>query len=429
MNLNIKNPIINKFIELNQKTESPELFLVWALLGLASACAGRDVKFNLGDTTIYPNQMILLVGNSGVRKSTVINTVSSLIPDYVAIAPNEIESGSNGLVQYMSGITESLKKKIEKRIKGFNKYDFDDSDILDFAASSNFMDNDISNIKPSIKKKNFATPLILNSEFATFVGNGAFKLLTTLSHLWDGNTYSRQGIEIKDPLINVLSAITPSTLAKVLPQEQAEQGFVSRCIFVYGEKTKLVPRPRFFTADKMPELVDAYKNIEFTYSNTILKETEEAADFLDNLYSLNRAVKDFRFTYYNARRHIHLIKCAMSIAILMNTDTITKQIYEDADSILCATEAVMPEALGEYGLNKLSEGKQKLLDYIRQNDGPISYKELATLASKDMRDSDFSAVLQGFVNEGKVRTWINPATSIRFYASAKTNQLKEIKGE
>ena len=76
--LNIKNKLLRKFVELNEHTESPELFLIWSLLGIASACAAREVIFKLGDTIIYPNQIILLVGNSGGRKSTVINTVSKL---------------------------------------------------------------------------------------------------------------------------------------------------------------------------------------------------------------------------------------------------------------------------------------------------------------------------------------------------------------
>lgn len=415
----LKSPLIKKFLELNNHTESPELFLIWSLLGIASACVGRHCKMLLGDTTIYPNQMILLVGNSGVRKSTVINTVSSLIPQYVAIAPNEIEAGSNGLIQFMAGITELQKNRRDKKLCKFNKVDEDELDFGD-----DFLSTSTSGIMATNRIKNFATPLILNSEFSTFIGSGAFKLLTTLSHLWDGSDYDRQGVVIKKPLISILSAITPSTLAKILPQEQAEQGFVSRCIFVYGEKTKQIPRPRFFTPDKMPELVEAYNNIEKIYENTTIEETEEAADYLDNLYSINKNVKDFRFTYYNSRRHIHLIKTALAIAVLHNRTTITKEIYEDADLILTATEEIMPEALGEYGLSKLSEGKQKLLDYIRQSESPIPHKELSRLAAKDMRDSDFSAVLQGFINEGKVSSWVGD-NNTRYYITAKTNQLKK----
>lgn len=411
--LNIQNKLLRKFVELNEQTESPELFLIWSLLGIASACAAREVNFKLGDTIIYPNQIILLVGNSGVRKSTVINTVSKLIPEYVAIAPNEIEAGSVGLIQYMAGITDQQIAKMQRKSSKFNKVP--SLDELDFSS--------IDCVEPTatVREKNPSTPLILNSEFSTFVGNGSFKLMTTLSHLWDGNDYNRQGIVIKEPLINVLSAITPSTLAKILPPEQVEQGFVSRCIFVYGSKTKQIPRPRFFTPDKMPELIDAYKNIEFIYQKTTLEETPDAAEYLDNLYLLNKQVRDFRFTYYNSRRHIHLIKTAMAIAILCNSKVITREMYEDADLILSATEELMPEALGEYGLSKLSEAKQKLLDYIRQSDTQISYQELSRLASKDMRDSDFSSILQGFVNEGKVITWINDANNMRYYATAKSS--------
>lgn len=421
--LNIKNKLLRKFVELNEHTESPELFLIWSLLGIASACAAREVIFKLGDTIIYPNQIILLVGNSGVRKSTVINTVSKLIPDYVTIAPNEIEAGSTGLIQYMAGITEQQVKKMNRKKESAKNFT-PSLDELDFGSIE-----PVVPMEASIREKNFATPLILNSEFSTFVGSGSFKLMTTLSHLWDGNDYNRQGIVIKNPLINVLSAITPATLAKILPPEQMEQGFISRCIFVYGSKTKQVPRPKFFTPDKMPELVDAYKQIEFTYQKTVLEETPEAAEYLDNLYLLNKQVRDFRFTYYNSRRHIHLIKTAMSIAILCNSKIITKEMYEDADLILSATEDVMPEALGEYGLSKLSEAKQKLLDYIRQSDTQISYQELSKMASKDMRDSDFSSILQGFVNEGKVITWINDVTNIRYYATAKSSIAGKIKLE
>ena len=420
MQLSIKNKLIRRFVELNEHTESPELFLVWSLLGIASACAAREVRFQLGDTTIYPNQIVLLVGNSGVRKSTVINTVSSLIPDYVAVAPNEIEAGSTGLIQYMSGITAMNKRKLEKNLKKFTAGIVPENELCFSDTDLNNMPIDAVEPKPiSNREPNFATPLILNSEFATFIGHGAFKLLTTLSQLWDGSDYNRQGIQITKPLINVLSAITPSTLAKVLPPEQAEQGFVSRCIFVYGEKTKQVPRPKFFTPDKMPELTEAYNNIGHIYHDTLLAETDDAADYLDNLYLLNKTVRDFRFTYYNSRRHIHLIKVAMSIAILSNVTEITKDIYMDADTILSATEALMPQALGEYGLSKLSEAKQKLLDYIKQSEVPISYKELSQLASQDMRDTDFSSILQGFVNSGKVFTWLS--NNMRFYTTNKSS--------
>lgn len=411
--MRIHNKLIKRFIELNQYTEAPELFLVWSLLGIASACAAREVSFQLGDTTIWPNQMILLVGNAGVRKSTVINTIRPLIPSYVTLAPNELEAGSNGLVQFMAGITNVQQKRLEKKLL---KYEH----IVPEDDISDLLNSDTSNIECKVRSKNFSTPLILNSEFSTFAGTGSFKLFTTLSHLWDGSDYNRQGIEIKEPLINILSAITPATLAKILPPEQMEQGFVSRCIFVYGSKEKQIPRPRFFTPDKMPELIDAFKNIEFIYRNTTFDETPEAAEYLDNLYMLNKQVKDFRFTYYNARRHIHLIKTAMSIAILSNSTTLTKEIYEDADEILSTTEVLMPEALGEYGLSKLSEAKQKLLDYIRQSEAPITYTELSRLAAKDMRDADFSAILQGFVNEKKVFTWVG-ANNVRFYSTAKSS--------
>ena len=110
----------------------------------------------------------------------------------------------------------------------------------------------------------------------------------------------------------------------------------------------------------------------------------------------------------------------MSIAILSNSTTLTKEIYEDADEILSTTEVLMPEALGEYGLSKLSEAKQKLLDYIKQSKAPITYTELSRLAAKDMRDADFSAILQGFVNEKKVFTWVG-ANNVRFYSTAKSS--------
>ena len=114
--MRIHNKLIKRFIELNQYTEAPELFLVWSLLGIASACAAREVSFQLGDTTIWPNQMILLVGKAGGRKSTVINTIRPLIPSYVTLAPNELEAGSNGLVQFMAGITNVQQKRLEKKL-------------------------------------------------------------------------------------------------------------------------------------------------------------------------------------------------------------------------------------------------------------------------------------------------------------------------
>ena len=77
---------IRDFVDLFQGTEVPSIYRMWTALCGVSAVLGRRVKLQLGQLVYYPNVMVILVGSSGIKKSTPINKlrqrVFSLPTDY-----------------------------------------------------------------------------------------------------------------------------------------------------------------------------------------------------------------------------------------------------------------------------------------------------------------------------------------------------------
>ena len=382
--MKLNNKYINEYLNANSLTEIPDRYSIWSLLTVVGASVGRNTYYNLGTQKIYPNMMCLLVGTPASRKTTAINAATQLVPDYVALAPQELVNSSLGIIGFMSG-KDKKKKKISKD---------------DFAK---FLTEDlIEDPEDSVAiETNRETPFAICSEFGTLVKSEAYKLLTVLSQLWDGSEFRHQVAIIKNPTFSLLGAVTPGSLVKLLPPESSEQGFLSRAILVYGEKNGFVPRPVFFDVKRHSELKQLIED-NARLNGTPIKATKDAELIIDSLYTKTNTITDFRFTYYNARRHIHLIKLCINLALLSYDKIITADVVRDAETLLNDTELYMPDCLGEFGLAPLTKVKHMILEFLRQCDEPISSKILRNVASKDATDRDFEEIMRQLEEEKKI---------------------------
>lgn len=396
--MKLVNKFVNQYITANSLTEIPDRYSIWSLLTVVGAAVGRNTHYRLGTQQIYPNMMTLLVGTPASRKTTAINAASQLVPNYVALAPQELVNSTLGIIGFMSGADKKKKKRLGKR---------------DYAK---FLDEDLieePEVEEPAVEENRETPFAVCSEFGTLVKSEAYKLLTVLSQLWDGSEFRHQLAVIKQPTFSLLGAVTPGSLVKLLPPESSEQGFLSRAILVYGEKNGFVPRPEFFNAERHPELKQLIEANALLGGKPI-KATVAAERLLDSLYVKTNTITDFRFTYYNARRHIHLIKVCINLALLSYDKVITEEVVNDAETLLNNTEQYMPDCLGEFGLAPLTKVKHMILEFLRQCDEPISSKILRNVASKDATDRDFEEIMRQLEEEGKIYKGKDVAGNITF---------------
>ena len=75
-----KVDLIEEILSITSEAESPRSWILWAAISSISASIGRNVFLNMGGVyTIFPNLYIMLVGDSGLRKSFPVSIVKTLV--------------------------------------------------------------------------------------------------------------------------------------------------------------------------------------------------------------------------------------------------------------------------------------------------------------------------------------------------------------
>ena len=204
-------------------TESPFVYHRWSLIGCLSTAISRRVTFPLGHFTIYPNQYIQIIGNSGIRKSSAISIPIGLMRDagYDSFAPK-------------STTKEAFMSKLAGRGDELAGVEVSEEDPFKFEAPN----AGISEI------------LIAADEFNAFIGSNHEDFLTLLSELWDCPPdwdkwlMSRDMPVVQKPCVNIISGNTPTGFLARFSGVNLGQGILTRFIVVpwneRGEKLSLI---------------------------------------------------------------------------------------------------------------------------------------------------------------------------------------------
>lgn len=351
---------------------------------------------------------VILTGPPAVRKSTAFRIMTKLLRKHtnVRFAPDDTGGQRQGLIAAMMNCKDEGDEKdaaIIERMAQVSAGRAGENPTYTLADLSAAVD-DLGTIR--FDTRDPRTMFVAASELNSILGENNTALLTFLQKMWDGDPYKYQlkntEHEIKEALLGLIGATTPSQLAIAMPPEAVGQGFTSRAIFVFADKkhTRKIARP---TLDKGAE--DELGSIFEKVSNEIngpFSESKDAAKQLDELYVRGITITDPRFVHYADRRHTHLQKLCIGLAASRGSQIITCQDVTFADHLLLYTEQFMHEALGEYGMNKLSAAKQRLVEYLRQSDGPIPTTALYGFVSRDMTQLDFKHAIVELYNAGKV---------------------------
>lgn len=397
----ITNDFLKTYLQYVHNTESPVIMHVWCAIAAASAAMGRHVWLESGIQKTYANHFCLLVGPPGTRKSTAIRLATKLMTKNtgVKIAPDDTGGQRQGLIAAIENLEE---EKLRADISNLGLNDITDVDILKI--------NSITLNTKGKEDPDRHSMFINAGEFGSFLGQNSLDLTRFLIKMWDGDDYNyslkKEKMILKSPLINLLGGITSSDLATLLPPEAIGQGFMSRIILVFAPgKEKSVP-PSQVKLDKTVKnkLISIYKYLFYELKGG-LKKSQCAFDFEDKIYMSNIKLQDARFIYYSERRADHLTKLAMVLAASKMESTITGEDYKEAHLILQETEKYMSEALGEYGLSPLAVSRQKMVEFLRQSNGPVLATTLWAMMRKDMRQVDFLSCLTDLINANKITSF------------------------
>ena len=387
----MSHTLIHEYVSLSQHNESPDLFYLWALLGMTGQLTGRRTSIQFGNTKLYGNMYVMLIGDSGVRKSTAINEAIRLLHsvDSDVITLGNKVSSAQALMYNLAKPKQMIATKAKKA----------PLELEDFLP-----DTPLGADLPT-------NGYIAVGELADFFGGGVGDYIGILGELWDivGNyTYPTRHegtLVIRDPHVGMIGGITPSTFNTMFPIEVSEQGFLSRLLVVTSEKPdKKFSIPETASAEK---LYSIEKQLTLIHdlgrdSAKVIKFSEEVYQAQDEIYKNWNMRLHARLQAYPNRRHTQLLKLIMNVAATRGSVYPTKDDVVFANTLLTYTELRMNRAFGQFGSDKLSPVANTVVDLIKKSKVPVTREALFKYVKNDIKLQDLRTVLDSLLKSDTI---------------------------
>lgn len=399
--------LIEEYLDFFSETEPPTIFNRWAIIGGIGALLGRQCWFQHGHKKLYPNQYIMLVGESGTRKSTALKVfLKPLLEEvgYKTIAANKT-SKEKFLLDFEEGFDITKIGDKDER--------FDVSKVSrrnGKAAIGNPTMRELFGVKSASE---ISECLVLSDDLNVFLGHSNIEFIELITDLWDyegiysSRIKSGHSPTIPNPTLSCLLGNTQVGISMAFPTEVIGQGFFARIISVFSE-----PSGRKITFPPPPDSVQRKKLLEFLVKIRgeirgpfTIEPMAYAA--LHDIYQNWEDINDIRFRSYSTRRFDHLLKLSMCCAAARLKRTIDARIVEYANSILHYTESFMPKALGEFGKARNSDVQAKILELLEKSidkGGMHPIEDVWPQVSRDLDSTqELSRVLGGMKEAGKIQ--------------------------
>lgn len=371
---------ISQYMEFTNQTECPTFFHRWTAITVLAAYMGKDIWFNHGHFTLYPNLYTMLIGSPGTKKSSAIKIGAKLVKNagYKTFAAKK--------TRQEKFLLDLAEQSISKDIANGGVESTEFQDILD----KNLFGDSLEEDADSYLHKPPAECFVAADEFNNFIGINNADFVSILGELWDfEGVYdyklkNSKSVFIPNPCINILGGNTPTGFSQAFPPETIGQGFFSRLLLIYGEPSGIkytfppVPDP-----EQQQALIDTLHKIKANVQGE-LKMTPESMTLLDKIYHHWEGIDDIRFEHYANRRLTHLLKlCLVVTAARMGKEIeLCDVVY--ANTILTFTEQLMPKALGEFGKARNSDVTHKIMTLIDAAKEPVLIKDIWKAIHQDL---------------------------------------------
>jgi len=383
-------PLFDTYFQYVKDTEAPLIFHRWSLLAALGAWLGRQYYLPFGESRIFPNMYVKLIGNPGTRKSSAIKLARRVI--------------SNAGYSTFAGDRTS-KEKFLLDLAG--ESDDGKSATVDSLVMENIFGKGVTGSAREV--------FVVADEFNDFIGTGNLDFISMLGSLWDWDDENRpfeqrfknsKSIEIFQPTISILGGNTHVGLANAFPAQAIGQGFLSRLLMIYSE-----PSGVKITFPKRPsdEVRNALSEALMAIRGTVVGEAtleKQAESALDVLYRRFEGLDDMRFQHYSTRRFTHLLKICMLCAAARYSTAISLDDVIMANTILSFAEHRMPQALGEFGKSKNADVADKIIAFLTAAGDAVKDNEIWTEVRTDLENVEaMQKILSGLVMANKIQ-WV-----------------------
>lgn len=376
---------LDQYLAYTIDTEATGTFHRWSALVGVGAWLEKDIWIQHGATQYYPNQYVMLLGESGSRKSAAIKGFVRILK----------------AAGYKTLAAEKTSK--EKFFADMAAQHHTTEGVGDPTDDMLFGGEDVD--------RNAVTPILIAADEANdFFGLNNLEFLSTLGSLWDHEgSYeikykTSKSDMIPNPNVNILAGNTPTNFSLAFPPTIIGQGFFSRILLVHGERTRpLIPWPTPPDPAHTAEIVAQLGRMKQVMRGQI-DPTPGAKALLASIYTRPYKIADQRFASYYNRRFTHLLKLCLVVAACKMERTINENTVIQANTYLTYVQNLMPKALGEYGKSQDSDITQKVLEYIRTAGGPVLMKDIGKQVRNDVRNiSEVQAIVQRLIMGEKIQ--------------------------
>ena len=368
------------YLDYTKDTEATSTFHRWSAIVGLGAYLERNIWIQHGASHIYPNHYVMLLGESGSRKSAAIKGFVRILK----------QAGYKTLAA-----EKTSKEKFSADLAATHHKESVDDELLWGEADDSA-----------------TTPiLIANDEANDFFGINNIEFLSLLGSWWDYNGVydvkykTSKSDSIPNPTPSILVGNTATNFSLAFPPTIIGQGFFSRLLLVHGERTRgKITWPTPPQADHTALVVQALQEIKMKSLGQI-DPTPGARILADHIYKQRDHIPDERFASFFNRRFTHLLKLSLVVAAAKLEKEITEDTLIQANTYLTYIQNLMPKALGEYGRSLDSATVQKLMTYIQRSTEPVTMKDLAKQAASDVQNmSALRQIIEKLIASDKV-TW------------------------
>lgn len=399
-----------QYRDLYEETEPPREFLDWSLIAAAAGLLGKNAILRMGPSrAVRPNLYVVLIGPSGSRKSSAIKLVERLIEhSTINFGPTDSAGDRRGIMSSLAGLHRG------------DNYLFRAGHYPESALTR-------SMFRPRVSSDLFLS----SKELGRLMGAGSREMADFFVDLFDGESIvyetKASSTVITTPLVTLLGACTPSSLATMIPANATEHGVLARILFVYADKRyKDVAIPK----EPKPEWYDALEamqdRLRWIDNNRLdFSITPDADKFYEQIYNFVAPIEDPRINHYQERRAEHMLKVAIALAALRNDNRVNIWDIKAAHEMLFIIEPNMHRAVEHFGRNKSFVGRMLIINYLRAAEKQsASREELIGAAMADLNHREAEEALMSMVSRKEISAlgntfFLNTALNEQFVASKK----------
>jgi hypothetical protein len=362
-NLVPKGGFLDRYLTFTEHSEAPLAYhLFCALVGIG-VTVNRRVWFNMGYYKVYPNLGVILLGPSGIKKTTAANIII---------------------------------------------------DMLQFLELSKIYSEKLTPEQLVEAMKEHAQGLIYAPEMAVFLGRqrymeGIVPLITRFMDcpdVWSSETIGRGKTTLHDVAISSLMCSTADWFINNTDESVVGGGFIARNILVVQEdspRSEPIPRPG---DPKLRERI-IYEISQVHETQGEIAFDRSALDAYQTWYAAHKRVTrnaehEILATYYQ-RKPDHAKRVAIAIHLVEHgTLSLCMQCFTRAVEILDWIERFIPGLLRQ--MFKTSSGHQAdlVLQAIRNAGGVIDHSELLRRVQHRLNASEIKPVIGSLKDSGVI---------------------------